>query len=172
MTGERAGETVDEAQEWLSTISQGERWHDHRTPSVRSASQTMSMGLPAVAESVKVARDFAQSVLLSWGLVAMYDEVRLVVSELVTNALRHAGEYPVERYDNAPIRLSLLRTGGRLTCAVTDPGDQIPVRGEPDRVSQGGRGLHLVEAFSDSWNWAPLSSHGKVVWACFLCPDC
>jgi anti-sigma regulatory factor (Ser/Thr protein kinase) len=172
MTGERPGEAVDEAQEWLSTIAQGERWHDHRPASPPPAPKAMSVGLSAVPESVKEARDFARSVLLSWGLAGMYDDVRLVVSELVTNALRYAAAYAADRSGDTPIRLSLLRTGGRLTCAVTDPCDQIPVRREPDWVAQSGRGLHLVEAFSHSWNWAPLSSHGKVVWACFLCPDC
>jgi anti-sigma regulatory factor (Ser/Thr protein kinase) len=175
MTGERTGETVDEAQEWLSTIVQGACRHDQLTASIpvpSLAHQTMSVGLAAVPESVKEARDFTRTVLRSWGLTAMYDDVRLVVSELVTNALRYAAGYSVERAGVMPIRLSLLRTGGRLTCAVTDPCDQIPVHQEPDSVSQSGRGLHLVEAFSDSWNWAPLSSHGKVVWACFLCPDC
>jgi anti-sigma regulatory factor (Ser/Thr protein kinase) len=172
MTGERAGEAVDEAPEWLSTITQGERWHEHRPASIRPAPQTMSVGLAAVAESVKEARDFARAVLLSWGLTAMHDDVRLVVSELVTNALRYAAGHATEWHGETPIRLSLLRTGGRLTCAVTDPCDEIPVRREPDWVAQSGRGLHLVEAFSHSWNWAPLSNHGKVVWACFLCPDC
>jgi anti-sigma regulatory factor (Ser/Thr protein kinase) len=171
MTGERTGETVDEAQEWWSTIAQGERWHDHRATPIAPTPQTMSIGLPAVPESVKEARDFAQDVLISWGLADMYDDVRLVISELVTNALRYAG-YSAEIHEGVPIRVSLLRTGGRLTCAVTDPCDQIPMRREPDSISQSGRGLHLVEAFSDSWNWAPLSSHGKVVWACFRCPDC
>lgn len=167
MTGERTGETVDEAQQWLSTLAQGERWHDRHTGAVRSAAQTMSVGLAAVPESVKVARDFALGVLGAWGLTAMGDEVRLVVSELVTNALRYSAGYAGV---NTPIRLSFLRTGRRLTCAVADPCDQIPVHREPDSSSQSGRGLHLVEAFSDSWSWAPLSSHGKVVWACFLCP--
>ena len=168
MTGERTGETVDEAQEWLSTIAQGERWHDHQADSVRSAPQTMSVGLPAIPESVREARDFALGVLGAWGLSAMHEEVRLVVSELVTNALRYSAGYAG---GSAPIRLSFLRTGGRLTCAVADPCDQIPVHREPESTAQSGRGLHLVEAFSDSWNWAPLSSHGKVVWACFHCPD-
>lgn len=168
MTGERTGETVDEAQEWLSTIAQGERWHDRHCGSVRPTPQTMSVRLPAIPESVKEARDFALGVLGAWGLSAIHDEVRLVVSELVTNALRHSAGYADVR---ASIRLSFLRTGGRLTCAVTDPCDQIPMRREPDSAAQSGRGLHLVEAFSDSWNWAPLSSHGKVVWACFRCPD-
>jgi anti-sigma regulatory factor (Ser/Thr protein kinase) len=129
----------------------------------------MSVGLAAVPESVREARDFARTVLYSWDLAGMFDDVRLVVSELVTNALRYSTGYVAG--GGTPIRLSLLRAGGRLTCAVTDPCDQIPVHRDPDSSSQSGRGLHLVEAFSHSWNWAPLSSQGKVVWACFLCPD-
>jgi anti-sigma regulatory factor (Ser/Thr protein kinase) len=168
MAGERTGETVGEAQEWLSTIAQGECWHDHRAGSIPPTPQTRSVGLAAVPESVKEARDFALGVLGSWGLSGLDDEVRLVVSELVTNALRYSTGYAV---GGAPIKLSLLRTGGRLTCAVADPCDKIPVHREPDSASQNGRGLHLVEAFSDSWNWAPLSGRGKVVWACFLCPE-
>jgi anti-sigma regulatory factor (Ser/Thr protein kinase) len=170
MTGERTGETVDEAQEWLATITQGERWRDHHHAPLRPVPQTMSMSLAAVPESVREARDFVRTVLYSWDLAGMFDDVRLVVSELVTNALRYSTGYPA--CGSTPIRLSLLRTGGRLTCAVTDPCDQIPVHRDPDSSSQSGRGLHLVEAFSHSWNWAPLSSQGKVVWACFLCPDC
>jgi anti-sigma regulatory factor (Ser/Thr protein kinase) len=169
MTGDRTGETVDEAQEWLETITQGERWRDRRHGSLRPVPQTMSVGLAAVPESVREAREFARTVLRSWELGGMYDDVRLVISELVTNALRYSVGYA--DCENTPIRLSLLRTGGRLTCAVTDPCDQIPVHRDPDSASQSGRGLHLVEAFSHSWNWAPLSSQGKVVWACFLCPD-
>jgi anti-sigma regulatory factor (Ser/Thr protein kinase) len=168
MTGERAGRTVDEAQEWLSTIARGERWHDPCAGSVRPDPQTMSVRLAAVPESVKAARDFALRVLGNWGLTGMCDEVRLVVSELVTNALRYCTGSAA---GNTPIGLSLLRAGGRLTCAVTDPCDQIPVRRDAGSTAQNGRGLHLVEAFSDSWSWAPLSSQGKVVWACFLCQD-
>jgi anti-sigma regulatory factor (Ser/Thr protein kinase) len=165
MTGER----VDEAQEWLSAIAHGERWRDRADSSAHSAPHAMTVGLAAVPESVKEARDFALTALRAWGLGGMYDDVRLVVSELVTNALRYAPGLP-DGVEGMPIRLSLLRTGGRLTCAVTDPSDQIPVHREPDFASQTGRGLHLVEAFSHSWNWVPLSGHGKVVWACFLCP--
>lgn len=166
MTGERTGETVDEAHEWLSTITRGEPRRDSCSPSVPSTPQAMSVGLAAVPESVKEARDFALRVLVSWGLTPMFDEVRLVVSELVTNAMRYSTGYPP---GTDPIRLSLLCAGGRLTCAVADPCDEIPVPTEADFTSQNGRGLHLVEAFSESWNWAPLADRGKVVWACLPC---
>lgn len=161
------GESVEEAQGLLSAIAQGARWPDHRTAFIHSAAETMSVTLTSDPESVAEARDFAGSVLGTWGLAGMCDDVRLVVSELVTNALRHA--VPVG--DATTIRLSMLHTGARLTCAVSDPSDQIPVHRDPDFTAQNGRGLHLVEAFSDSWNWAPLARQGKIVWASFVCPD-
>ncbi len=160
--------SVDEAQEWLSAIAQGDGPCDRRTPAEPIGSNASSVGLAAVPESVKQARDFARTALFGWGLSAIDDEVRLVVSELVTNAMRYgAGLSPAD--GDLPIRLTLLRAGDRLTCAVTDPSDQIPVHREPDFASQNGRGLHLVEAFSDSWDWVPLPDRGKVVWACFRC---
>jgi anti-sigma regulatory factor (Ser/Thr protein kinase) len=165
MTGER----VDEAQEWLSAIARGERWYDPRTSSMSAASRTLTVGLTALPESVKQARDFARTALCAWGLGDLYDDVRLVVSELVTNAMRHGSEVP-DGSGDPTIQLSMLSAGGRLTCAVTDPSDLIPVHREPDFASQTGRGLQLVEAFSDSWDWVPLSGHGKIVWACFRCP--
>jgi anti-sigma regulatory factor (Ser/Thr protein kinase) len=164
------GDSVDEAQDWFSAISTGDRWRDRSGSSVvPPVPGTVTLGLAAVPESVKEARDFARTALCAWGLAGMYDDVRLVVSELVTNAMRYGSGRP-DGAEGMPIRLSLLRAGGRLTCAVTDPSDEIPVHREPDFISQTGRGLHLVEAFSDSWNWAPLPGHGKVVWACFRCP--
>ena len=170
MTGER----VDEAPKWLSVVACAEQSLDrHPSPAFSGASapgsRTMSVGLAAVPESVKQARDFARTALSVWGLSRMYDDVRLVVSELVTNAMRYGSGRPEP--GELPIRLSLLCAGGQLTCAVTDPSDRIPVHREPDYASQNGRGLHLVEAFSDSWDWVPLSGHGKVVWACFRCPE-
>lgn len=202
-----AEERADEAREWLSAIVRGERPYDRGALSAPLGSRTMSVYLAAVPESVKQARDFAQTALCAWGLAEMYDDVRLVVSELVTNAMRYsaglvdggvdrqvdggagggldardngrrdmarggrAGDVLVDSIGDLPIRLSLLCGDGCVTCAVTDPSDQIPVHREPDYVSQHGRGLHLVEAFSDSWDWVPLTGRGKVVWACFRCPD-
>jgi anti-sigma regulatory factor (Ser/Thr protein kinase) len=161
------GESVDEAHEWLlSAIAGGGPWSDRVVPPVRAGLNSRTRDLAATPESVREAREFTRDGLAVWGLVDMYDDVGLIVSELVTNALRHAvgGSYAP---GDTPIRLGLLRTGGRLTCAVADPSDDVPMQGEADFISQSGRGLHLVAAFSDTWSWTPLYGHGKVVWASF-----
>ncbi|MCO5973271.1 ATP-binding protein [Actinoallomurus soli] len=161
------GESVDEAHEWLlSAIARGGRWPGHLVPPARMGSDAMTRDLAALPESVREAREFTRDGLRTWGLAAMYDDVGLVVSELVTNAIRYAVGATAGPGDT-PVRLGLLRTVGRLTCAVADPSDEVPQQGEADFVSQSGRGLYLVAAFSDAWNWTPLYGHGKVVWATF-----
>src|SRR3569833_3414817 len=121
MTDKRTKETNNEAHEWLSTNTQSERCRDHHHSQLPSVPQAQSVRLAAVPESVREARDFTRTVLYSWNLAGMYDAVRLVVSELVPNALRYSAGYSVARCGSTPIRLRLMRTGGRLTCAVTDP---------------------------------------------------
>ena len=121
--------------------------------------------------SVKVARDFATSVLRTWGLADLLPDVSLVVSELVTNAVRHGlgvltDPVPSPSPDSpTPIRLSMLRQGSRLRCEVIDPSDVMPVRLEPDEDAEIGRGLYLVAALSREWGATLLAGGGKCVWA-------
>src|SRR5256885_6776488 len=146
------GENVDGACDWLlSAIAYGVQ-----SPGLPMRLDSNTLGLPAAPESVKAAREFAGARLRAWGLAAMSEDVGLVVSELVTNALRYASLPSADIGWETPFRLSLLRTGMQLTCAVTDPSDEVPVLRKPDFVAQRGRGPHLVEAFSDSWNWMAL----------------
>jgi anti-sigma regulatory factor (Ser/Thr protein kinase) len=131
-----------------------------------------ALSLCALPGSAKVARDFAVSVLRTWGLPELLPDVSLVVSELVTNAVRHglrgmaAEAVPAPAPEvPAPIRLAMLRQGSRLRCEVTDPSDVMPVRLEADEDSEIGRGLHLVAALSWEWGATLLVGGGKCVWA-------
>lgn len=63
-----------------------------------------------------------------------------------------------------------MRWTERLVCAVRDPSQDSPVARDSDDFSaESGRGLFLVDSFSDSWGWHPMSGTlgGKLVWALF-----
>ncbi|MEV4331528.1 ATP-binding protein [Streptomyces sp. NPDC049597] len=139
-----------------------------------AVSSSVSCALPSRYEAVRGARRFTRSTLGQWDLDHRFDDVALVVSELVTNALRHAlpsDPAPRESAGEPPVRLHLMRWTGRLVCAVRDPSHDGPTarQSEEDFSAESGRGLFLVDSFSDGWGWHPLagSLRGKVVWALF-----
>ena len=139
-------------------------------PAQRLASSACE--LPPRPESVREARVFARRTLQRWGLPELFDNVGLVTSELVTNALRH-GVRPGGPHPGAEppsVRLSLAHWTSRLVCSVRDPSDQGPMARTPDFIAESGRGLHLVASCSDAWGWHPLAGAGKVVWALFPAP--
>lgn len=147
-----------------------------------AVSDAASCALPARYEAVREARQFTRRTLDQWDVGHRFDDVCLVVSELVTNALRHglpsvAPRPPARDGDHTPpqVRLHLMRWTERLVCAVRDPSNDSPVAREGDDFSaESGRGLFLVDSFCDSWGWHPLAGtlSGKVVWAMFrLQPD-
>ena len=122
-------------------------------------------GLRPRPESVRNARDFTSSVLGEWGLADLIDVAELVVSELVTNALRHGLVAGHTLTDQCPIQLRLLGQDPYVMCLVTDPGSGIPVLREPGPCSETGRGLNVVDSCSERWGWHLLDGGGKVVWA-------
>ncbi|HZF86872.1 ATP-binding protein [Streptomyces sp.] len=136
-----------------------------------AVSSAASCALPARFEAVRDARRFTRRTLDQWDLGDRFDDVCLVVSELVTNALRHAVPgAPRTPAQEPPVRLHLMRWTERLVCAVRDPSNDSPVAREADDFSaESGRGLFLVDSFCDSWGWHPLAGtlSGKVVWALF-----
>lgn len=118
--------------------------------------------------SVKVARNLARSVLHDWGMERLLGDVELVVSELVTNALRHAAGIAGQQTGaDQTVELSLLRRGGEVVCAVRDASDQFPLARDPGHMAETGRGLHLVSCFSRGWGAEPTTPCGKFVWALF-----
>jgi len=117
--------------------------------------------LGALHGAVPCARLHTRQLLWEWRLSEMIDNVELLVSELVTNAL-HASEAMRQAL---PIRLWLLSNNVRLVVSVWDGNPRPPVRMNVDDDAESGRGLVLVDALSDRWDWfAHKSLGGKVVW--------
>ncbi|MGP4013759.1 SpoIIE family protein phosphatase [Streptomyces sp. 4N124] len=116
--------------------------------------------LPREPRSVGRAREYARGQLLSWNLEPLVDTAELLVSELVTNALR---------YGEGEIRLRLLldRT---LVCEVWDSGLVQPRRRRARDTDEGGRGLQLVGLLSAAWG-SRRTPRGKTVWFELPLPD-
>jgi anti-sigma regulatory factor (Ser/Thr protein kinase) len=117
--------------------------------------------LPFAASSVGVARQRLVSDLIAAGI---YDsavcDAALVVSELLSNALRHAGPLP-----GAKIRVAWRLDGGRVEISVSDGGGPTrPELGEPTQAATGGRGLRIVEKLSTGWGTS-REAEGTTVWA-------
>jgi anti-sigma regulatory factor (Ser/Thr protein kinase) len=117
--------------------------------------------------SVGSARDFAVATVQRWGGAQCCEDVAIVVSELVTNALRHALPDSGETRARSPIRLGLLQPGPCVLCAVADPSPKAPVPKHSGSRAETGRGLHVVGALADSWGYTISGDTGKVVWAMF-----
>ncbi|MGW1120131.1 SpoIIE family protein phosphatase [Streptomyces tanashiensis] len=99
------------------------------------------------------ARRLARRALARWDLEELTDSVELLISEVVTNAVRYA-----ER----PVTLRLLRTDV-LRCEVGDDSPQLPRQRRARDTDEGGRGLFLVNRLARRWGATRLSG-GKVVW--------
>jgi serine phosphatase RsbU (regulator of sigma subunit)/anti-sigma regulatory factor (Ser/Thr protein kinase) len=109
----------------------------------------------AEPDAVPKARHFATAALASLP-ADLVDDVQLLVTELVTNALLHAGP---------PVTLRVAQTGDKVRLEVEDPGHALPVQVSRSGQSMTGRGLSLVSALSSSWGVDPSPGGGKVVWA-------
>ncbi|MCM2577663.1 ATP-binding protein [Streptomyces sp. MTZ3.1] len=131
--------------------------------------------LPRCREAVGGARRFTRNTLRRWDLDDRFESVALVVSELVTNALRHGMPADGPPGLEPPVRLLLMSWTSKLVCAVRDPGAATVgtafrlTPSCPDADAESGRGLCLVDAVSDGWGWHPLPGppSGTVVWALF-----
>ncbi len=116
--------------------------------------------LPPQGQSVSRARELSREQLEAWGLDDLVDTTELLVSELVTNALRH-GKGDIR------VRLLLDRT---LVCEVWDSDLVQPRRRRARDTDEGGRGLQLVTLLSQSWG-SRRTPRGKTVWFELALPD-
>ncbi|MFE6363083.1 SpoIIE family protein phosphatase [Streptomyces sp. NPDC057806] len=116
--------------------------------------QVADWDLPSDPAMVADARKGATRQLTEWGLEPLAFTTELVVSELVTNAIRHAG---------GPIRLRLIKERS-LICEVLDGGASAPHLRHPRVTDEGGRGLLLVSQFAQRWG-TRFAPEGKIIWA-------
>jgi PAS domain S-box-containing protein len=121
---------------------------------VLDRSQVATWDLPAEPSVVADARKAASGQLAAWGLEEAEFTTELVVSELVTNAIRY-GEAPIE------LRLIHDRT---LICEVSDGSNTAPHLRRARAFDEGGRGLLLVAQLCRAWG-TRQSSRGKTIWA-------
>jgi anti-sigma regulatory factor (Ser/Thr protein kinase)/anti-anti-sigma regulatory factor len=115
--------------------------------------------LPADLQSPGRARRIVAEALAAWNCPEQVTEATLVVDELVTNAVEHAG---------TQLDLYLSLRGRRLAVAVGDT-STAPTRPRVAAVTEeGGRGLFLVQSLAHRWGTVSRPGEGKIVWACFL----
>jgi Histidine kinase-like ATPase domain len=128
--------------------------------------------LGALPTAVPCARLHVKHVLREWDMSTLADTVELVVSELVTNAMRASAGLTSSQFAGQwapglpPVRLWLASDGQFAVVQVWDANDQLPVRQHAPLDAESGRGLLLVESLADDWgSYTPEASSGKVVWA-------
>ncbi|MFJ3232886.1 ATP-binding protein [Streptomyces sp. NPDC086787] len=112
---------------------------------------------PADPGAVRTARTAVRDTLRTWGLDTLADMAALLVSELVTNSLRHA---------TGPIGVRLVRPSGlgdTLLVEVSDPLPDPPHERVARLEDESGRGLQLVASSSRRWGTRPGNT-GKTVW--------
>jgi anti-sigma regulatory factor (Ser/Thr protein kinase) len=122
-----------------------ERWSWRRT-----------LILPVSAESPQRARDCVTAACEEWDVGHIKSEARLVVSELVTNAVVHGG---------GDVRLEIVLRGAFLHIRVRDGNPAPPqLSAEESAEASHGRGLRLVDLYASGWGYTQQAG-GKVVWA-------
>jgi serine phosphatase RsbU (regulator of sigma subunit)/anti-sigma regulatory factor (Ser/Thr protein kinase) len=116
--------------------------------------QVVTRDLPADPAIVAEARAWAGRQVTKWGLGELAFTAELLVSELVTNAIRHA---------QPPIQLRMI-LDDVLSCEVSDASATAPHHRRADRYDEGGRGLMLVATMAARWGTRHTRA-GKIIWA-------
>ncbi|GAA2258546.1 hypothetical protein GCM10010145_34460 [Streptomyces ruber] len=115
---------------------------------------TATTDLPALSSAVSDGRCFLGKTLTTWDCAHLADDARLLVSEVLTNAIQHA---------QGPLGLHLRRTATELTVEISDHSPHLPQPRLAAPDDESGRGLLLVDALADSWGVRPTDD-GKITW--------
>jgi anti-sigma regulatory factor (Ser/Thr protein kinase) len=128
-----------------------------RPRAIRRSRLNLQVTLPNGDGSVRLARQVTRDVLARWRLAHLEDTAVLLVSELVTNAVRHAR-------DTHAIALDLEIGETWLRIEVQDADSSWPHRRTPGRFDESGFGLVLVDGLAGKWGVRETAT-GKGVWA-------
>jgi anti-sigma regulatory factor (Ser/Thr protein kinase) len=122
----------------------------------RPSAHLSTAEFPAAAQSPGAARRFVDQALQRWGIDGLVlEHVRLVTSELATNAVVHAaGRFAV----------TVRALPDAVRIAVDDPSLSEPVMRSRPPGAPAGRGLHVIAALAQEWG-VEVTAHGKRVWA-------
>ncbi|MEV4556103.1 ATP-binding protein [Kitasatospora sp. NPDC049285] len=129
-------------------------------PAAEHGIWTVSATFPPCPRNVALARRLATVSLAAWNASGLAEAAELVVSELVTNAIR---------YGRGAVSLDLTLDQDGLRIAVADYGPALPEAREAADGDAGGRGLAIVSALCDHWSVTTRLT-GKTV-ECLLPPD-
>jgi anti-sigma regulatory factor (Ser/Thr protein kinase) len=132
-------------------------------------SDTLTLG--ALPTAVASARAHARALIGDWGMADVAEDVELVVSELVTNAVVASTEVdgrPNYAYAGGGLPVVHLRLWSdhvHIVIEVWDQSPRVPEATRPEPDAESGRGLLLVEALCERWGWEHVPEWpGKVVW--------
>lgn len=129
------------------------------------------LAIGALPTATPCARLHARNIVWEWGLRDLADAVELIVSELVTNAVKASvDDMGRPRYTDdhglACIHLRLSTDGLATLVEVWDENFRLPEPTEASMDEESGRGLMLVDALTEQWGWdLSHSGRGKIVWA-------
>ena len=121
----------------------------------------IALTVPSIPGSVPAARLQVRAALGSRGLGEYADDAEIITSELVTNAVQHAGGNGTQTIG---VTIIYADSPAAVTIAVSDSSPHGPIRRDTTAGSEQGRGLQIVEALSVHWGWRQEGG-GKVVFA-------
>ncbi|PIM71221.1 hypothetical protein CTU88_13785 [Streptomyces sp. JV178] len=131
----------------------------------RSTPGHLAIDLDVTELAVPIVRTIVRAHLRLWGLADLTDGATFVITELLTNVLRHV--QPTLRTGMRNTQLTLTRLPGALNVCVRDFDPALPKPTHANDEAEHGRGLPLVMAFADDFGCSPFRG-GKDVWATFL----
>jgi anti-sigma regulatory factor (Ser/Thr protein kinase) len=140
---------------------------DQETTVVENWPLRSFLELGALPGAVPCARLHCRQLLWEWGLSQLGEQAELLVSELMTNAVQASRSME----EILPVWLWLMSDRSRVLILIWDANPQPPIRSDVSEEAESGRGLMLVEAISEQWDWYfAHETGGKVVWCVVRLP--